>query len=81
MELIGYAYELSSNVLVFVGKYNIWSDITLNMTEMSVLETNKEAVLSHFGLKIEQTQLFVALAGGLYSSYENVQVKTSVLLK
>ena len=48
--------------------------MTLNMKDMSVMELNRNAILTHFGLQNDQLKLFVALAGGLYSSKENVQV-------
>ena len=51
--------------------------MTLNMKDMSVMELNRNAILTHFGLQNDQLKLFVALAGGLYSSKENVQVMTT----
>ncbi|CAO1415606.1 unnamed protein product [Diamesa tonsa] len=60
-----------SYYLFHKGTFQIWSDMTLKMTEMTVMELNKSAILAHFGLNNEQLKLFVALAGGLYSSKEN----------
>ncbi|CAO1393418.1 unnamed protein product [Diamesa hyperborea] len=61
-----------THYLFYKGQFQMWSDMSLKMNEMSVMKLNKNIILNHFGLTYDQLKLFVALAGGLLSSYENI---------
>ncbi|CAO1404898.1 unnamed protein product [Diamesa tonsa] len=61
-----------THYLFYKGKFQMWSDMSLKMNEMSVMKLNKNIILNHFGLTYDQLKLFVALSGGLLSSYENI---------
>lgn len=70
---INFQNNVANNSLFFLGNWTIWSDMTLDMKKMKIMQFDKKTVLTHLGLKSEEKQLFVALAGGLYSSIENVK--------
>jgi hypothetical protein len=59
--------------IFYEGDWKFWSDADLDMKRMTVREYNKELILTHMGLTIVKAPLFVALAGGLYSSQENIK--------
>lgn len=54
------------------SSFKLWSDAELNMKTMTLREYNKDVILDHLGISVEKSPLFVALAGGLYSSIKNV---------
>lgn len=57
----------------YEGRWKIWSHNSLDLENMTIREYNKELILKDLGLTVEQGPLFVALSGGLYSSYENIK--------
>lgn len=55
------------------GSWKFWADKTLDMKNMTVKEFNKEFILQRLGVTFEKAPLFVALAGGLDSTEENLR--------
>lgn len=69
MAIIG----LDTYYTFYEGSWLFWSDQDLNIDEMTIRQINKENVLDYMNLIPKKAPLFVALAGGLYSSEINVE--------
>lgn len=70
MAIIG----LDTYYLFYGGTWKFWSDGDLDMKSMTILEYDKKVILKSLNLTTDQVPLFVVLAGGLYSSPENVML-------
>lgn len=63
---------LDTYYLFYEGAWKFWSEVDLDMKSMTILEYDKDVILKSLKVTIDQVPLFVVLAGGLYSSPENV---------
>lgn len=61
-----------SYYVFYGGKWKFWSDTTLDMETMTIREYDKAKILENLQITVQQAPLFVALAGGLYSSSKNL---------
>lgn len=57
----------------YEGSWTFWSDKDLDMESMTIRQYNKEKIMEHLNLTPEKTPLFITLAGGLYSTEENIR--------
>lgn len=59
--------------IFYEGVWKFWADVELDIDYMTIREYDKELILESLQLSVMQAPLFVSLAGGLYSSEENVK--------
>ena len=55
------------------GPWKYWCDFKLDMKNMTIQECNREYIREQMRITVEQAPLFATLAGGLYSTAENVK--------
>ena len=70
MAIIG----LDTYYLFYREAWKFWSDGDLDMKSMTILEYDKKVIMKSLNLTTDQVPLFYVLAGGLYSSPENVKL-------
>lgn len=49
-----------------------WSTVTMNLSDLTVCQYNKQKIMSHFNLTTQAVPLFATLTGGLLSSSFNI---------
>lgn len=59
--------------IFYDGPWKFWADAELDMENMTIKEYDKEIILENLQLSVQTAPLFVTLAGGLYSSEENIK--------
>lgn len=59
--------------IFYEGDWKFWSDAYLDMDNMTIREYDKSVILKSLGITFDQCPLFVTLAGGLYSSKDNIK--------
>lgn len=69
MAIIG----LDTYYIFHKASFRFWGDADLNMTTMTLREYNKDVILDFLRINVMKSPLFVALAGGLFSTKENLK--------
>jgi hypothetical protein len=59
--------------IFYKGSWKFWSDVDLDMKTMITREYDKEKIMKNLQLTTERIPLFIALAGGVYTSFQNVK--------
>lgn len=59
--------------IFYEGDWKFWSDAYLDMDNMTIREYDKSVILKSLGITFDQCPLFVTLAGGLYTSKDNIK--------
>lgn len=69
MAIIG----LDTYYVFYEGAWKFWCNADLDMTRMIIRQYDKEKILSHLNLNAANASLFVTLAGGIYTTEENIR--------